>query len=351
MQREPLVSVIIPLYNRVDLIHETLQSVISQIYNNWEAVIVDDGSTDGSFELVQEIAKTEPRIKLFRREQEPKGAPACRNIGLIQSEGALILYLDSDDLLSKDGIKKITSIIDENPDYEAYVLQTGVFYDVPYDTCRVWNYLAAKENDLVRFLKEDPPWGTTATCWRRKTIEKLNGFDQDALCYQDWELHIRALLSGVKIWKAPDSRNFITSFHRIYKSGSHDISSNTKKEKYLISKFETYKKLHQKIEAIEPINNDKNIKQELSRLFLRLANHFYLVGDYGRHLRTITYIYEKGLISIQERPLLSYISYLHQKNIYKFTLLRIPNRFIEHFLRHKKYFEHQSTFCQAVLND
>src|SRR5688500_10558850 len=100
MKDDPIVSVVIPVYNRVTLIQETLQSIIDQIYPYWEAIIVDDGSTDGSYDLVLKIAESDRRIKAFRRDREPKGAPVCRNIGVTKSAGQFLIFLDSDDLLA-----------------------------------------------------------------------------------------------------------------------------------------------------------------------------------------------------------------------------------------------------------
>src|SRR5918993_3885046 len=98
MKENPSVSVIIPVYNRVNLVRETLQSVIDQTYADWEAIVVDDGSTDGSYELVIKFAELDHRIKSFRRDRQPKGAPVCRNIGVTKSVGQFLIFLDSDDL-------------------------------------------------------------------------------------------------------------------------------------------------------------------------------------------------------------------------------------------------------------
>jgi len=100
MKKEPLVSIIIPVYNRENLVGETLDSVIAQTYRNWECIVVDDGSTDRTREVVQTYCDKDPRIKLFSRpDDRPKGANACRNYGFELSRGEFIKWFDSDDLM------------------------------------------------------------------------------------------------------------------------------------------------------------------------------------------------------------------------------------------------------------
>lgn len=103
---EYLVSIIIPAYNRADLIGETLDSVLAQTYPHWECIVVDDHSTDNTWEIVEGYCQRDSRIKLFRRpEDRPKGANACRNYGVELSSGEYLNFLDSDDLIHQDCIK------------------------------------------------------------------------------------------------------------------------------------------------------------------------------------------------------------------------------------------------------
>lgn len=113
------ISIIIPNYNRATLIEETLDSIISQTYHNWECLVVDDGSTDNSVAVIKNYTEKDSRFRLFQRPSHyPKGANACRNIGLQKATGDYIIFFDSDDLMVEDHIqKKITAIQSENYDY------------------------------------------------------------------------------------------------------------------------------------------------------------------------------------------------------------------------------------------
>ncbi|AVR43841.1 glycosyl transferase family 2 [Christiangramia fulva] len=103
----PLVSIIIPVYNRADLISQSLESVLDQTYENWECIVIDDGSTDGTLDVVKKYATRDARFSSIKRPTgKPKGAAACRNVGLEHSSGNFIQYLDSDDLLHPEKLEK-----------------------------------------------------------------------------------------------------------------------------------------------------------------------------------------------------------------------------------------------------
>ena len=113
MNTLPLVSVIIPTYNRAHLIGETLDSVLAQNYPNWECLIIDDGSADRTIDVVENYAKKDSRFKYYQRpDQHLPGGNGARNYGLKVSQGSYIQWFDSDDLMDKnllaEQIKSIT---------------------------------------------------------------------------------------------------------------------------------------------------------------------------------------------------------------------------------------------------
>ncbi|PHR74598.1 MAG: hypothetical protein COA67_00555 [Lutibacter sp.] len=110
----PLVSIIIPSYNREKLLTETLNSVLNQTYKNWECIIIDDRSTDNTLDVINSYATKDSRFRLILKPNEIKnGASISRNIGLKESKGSYIQFLDSDDIIAEnkleEQIKKLSS--------------------------------------------------------------------------------------------------------------------------------------------------------------------------------------------------------------------------------------------------
>lgn len=100
-----LVSIITPTYNAEKYIRETLLSVVNQSYQNWEMILADDASTDGTIAIIKEFAQKDNRIKLFKL-QENRGNGFARNAALEKASGKYIAYLDADDLWFSDKLQK-----------------------------------------------------------------------------------------------------------------------------------------------------------------------------------------------------------------------------------------------------
>lgn len=107
------VSVIIPVYNCEKFLKHTISSVLNQTFQNWEAVIVNDASTDGSLTVAYEFAKHDPRIKIVNQEKNC-GVGACRNKGMEAATGRYLAFLDSDDLWSKEKLARQLAFMQQN---------------------------------------------------------------------------------------------------------------------------------------------------------------------------------------------------------------------------------------------
>lgn len=105
MEKEKLVSIIMPNYNSEKYLSFTLDSLIEQTYRNWELIFIDDCSSDKSLEIIERYQKNDKRIKI-KRLKKKMGAAIARNIGIKESKGKYVAFLDSDDLWVKNKLEK-----------------------------------------------------------------------------------------------------------------------------------------------------------------------------------------------------------------------------------------------------
>jgi len=160
------VSVLIPLYNRVDYIQEALESVLQQNYADIEVIIVDDGSTDGSDKIVSEYAARDQVVMLQHPDGENKGQSASLNLALKHASGEYIAILDSDDLFVPGKIAKQVDFLKNNKEIglvygngQAIDAQGKFLYDIVYDSVNEKSdpnevlldcYFLLPQNSLVR---------------------------------------------------------------------------------------------------------------------------------------------------------------------------------------------------------
>lgn len=195
--RSPLVSIVTPTKNRLALLRETMDSVQRQSLAEWEHIIVDDGSDDGTGAEVAGRAAADPRVRYLQRVGSNAGANVCRNIGIRESQAEYIVFLDSDDLLRPDCLQRRVGILDRNADLDFAVFRAGVFARTVGDRSRFYHD-QTHGDDLLRFLGQECVWQTTGAIWRRGFLRQIGGFDETLLSMQDLELHIRAICAGAK---------------------------------------------------------------------------------------------------------------------------------------------------------
>lgn len=103
---EPFFSIVVPMYNCEKYIEECLLSICRQKYNNYEVIVINDGSTDNSAMIVEQLSMNDKRIKLFC--QENAGVASARNMGISNSNGSYIIFLDGDDLLVENSLDLVS---------------------------------------------------------------------------------------------------------------------------------------------------------------------------------------------------------------------------------------------------
>jgi len=200
------VTVIIPSRNRCHTLPLALESVKQQTAQNWECLVIDDHSDDNTTALMQEYEQADPRFRCLKPPKDRNGAPVARNLGIQESSGEYIIFLDSDDALANFCLETRVAALETFPQLQFGVWPTLLFDATPGDSTLLWN-IPTDESDLDRFLALDVPWQTTGVLWRRTTLNKLGPWNESLPSWQDWEYHLRALALGLSYRKfeQPDS--------------------------------------------------------------------------------------------------------------------------------------------------
>ena len=183
----PTISVIIPAYNAEHTILETIQSILKQTFSDFEIIIVNDGSSDRTLDIVRQIG--DPRIKCFTYENG--GNSLARNRGLSHAIGEFISFIDADDLWTPEKLELQLEALQQHPEASVAYSWTAHFVDDReksvssyrpiffegnvYDRILVYNFIANGSNILVR----------------RKAIELVGGFESTLKRCADWDLYIK----------------------------------------------------------------------------------------------------------------------------------------------------------------
>lgn len=284
------VSVIIPTFNRDEILGETLDSLTAQTYPHWEALIVDDHSTDRSLEIANQYAARDSRFRTFRRVHARKGANLCRNEGLAAANGKYIIFLDSDDLLSPTCLEQRVADMEKSPDCEFGVYLTELFTNFAGDR-KLLNSVHTEGNDLYRFLSMDSAWFTTGPIWKKEALERLGGYDENLLSFQDWSMHVRALIAGFRYFKKPVRDNY----HRYQYSNSTITSISWMLPEHLLSQEAMFE---QTIETMcgAGLCNDE-VRLRLVGIYWYQARRWQKISDYANARRIWRRAFDQGFSS------------------------------------------------------
>lgn len=196
---ESLVSILIPNFNKQRFVVEMMDSIISQSYQNWECIIVDDHSTDESFDLLVEISEREPRLKVVKRPDSlPKGANSCRNHAFSLSTGDFIQWFDSDDIMFPNCIKDKMDFIKNNQKINFVASKAEIVYEEGYVGNKKFKQTITADDVIADYLKFKVLFITAGPLFRRKVFDKVGLFRLGLKKHQEWELFFRVVLAYPK---------------------------------------------------------------------------------------------------------------------------------------------------------
>lgn len=180
-----MVSIIIPCYNYGIYLKEAVESVISQSHEHWECIIVNDGSTDNTEEIAQELCSGDTRIRYLYKENG--GHSSARNYGIANSSGKYILPLDPDDKLNDDFIARAVEVLEKDPLVKIVGSHVQLFGTID-------KLIKLPEYSLRYLLIINYMFNTSL--FRRLDFQNTNGYDEMLICFEDWDLWIKLLKTG-----------------------------------------------------------------------------------------------------------------------------------------------------------
>ncbi len=229
MAEQPLVSIIIPTYNRAHLIGETLDSILAQTYENWECIVVDDGSCDDTDAVMQEYCEKDSRFKYYHRPEEHlAGGSGARNYGFKKSLGDYIQWFDSDDLMVKEKIElKVKTILVNDVDF---VISQTKYFNRADSKGYSYNY----EDSNVDFLS----YATTYISWftpdifLKRNLASQISFNERLQAGQEYNFSCKLLLITNNLKK-------IEKFLTLRRDHENSIGKNRQRDKehYWVTTF------------------------------------------------------------------------------------------------------------------
>jgi glycosyltransferase involved in cell wall biosynthesis len=259
----PLISVIIPLYNKDFSIKRTLESVLSQTFSDFEIIIVNDGSTDKSVEKVQQFS--DARIQLFHQKNE--GAAAARNLGIKKASGSLIAFLDGDDIWFENHLEELAKLYNTFPDCGLYCsrylmkISENNTISVSYKDSVQDNFRGVLPDYFASSMKFRV--GLTSALAIPKNILNANLlFNPEVSSGQDLELFTKiAILYSVAI------------------TGTFTVEYNFSLENQLSKTQITRKKLMDFSQFSEDEKKNSSLKKFLDLYRIEYALHYHMFGD------------------------------------------------------------------------
>lgn len=245
-----MISVIIPTYNRENVIIESVQSVLKQTFDNIELIVVDDNSDDSTAETIKTII--DDRLYYYKLDRN-YGAGYARNFGIKKAKGEFIAFQDSDDIWHKTKLEKQMSLLSSLPSEYAVVfcsLKTDYGKGIiPCPSLKITNGYLFKKLKKVNFISTQ-----TILC-KKKVLLEVGGFDESLPAVEDWDLalkisklykiaHLKEVLVDLRISKNSITKNHsrvLDAMYLLFDKYNNDLSKTELKKWYYHASFNAVK--------------------------------------------------------------------------------------------------------------
>lgn len=260
--KKPLVSIVIPVYNKVSFIRETLEAALSQTYQEIEIVLIDDGSTDGSYIVLKEYYERNPD-KIVLVGQENQGVSAANNKALEIARGEYIQFLDADDLLSPNKIEKQVNLLGDKGTFAMASCEWLTFVNNP-ENHQKWRLNIFKDYSnpmemLFDLYNNGEMMQPGVYLCSKELIEKAGTWNEKLTINQDGEFFMRVLLQAEQILFEPESKVYYRKPGQMNVSQQKSYSAS----KSLLESYRCYESEFLKKE------NSQKVREALAKNYLR----------------------------------------------------------------------------------
>lgn len=337
-KNDPKVTVYITNYNYDQFIEQSIQSVLNQTMQDFELIIIDDGSTDNSHKIIEKYASHEKIMTIF---QQNKGLNVTNNIALRAARGDYIMRLDADDYLDKNALNVLSGILDSNPD-------VGLVFPDYFLVDESNNLLEVKRrHDFDNVILMDQPAHGACTMLRRECMLKLDGYDESFISEDGYDLWIRF----IQHYKVQNVNLPLFYYRKHPKSMTRNENLILETRARIVKKHTKLKGRHLKAIAVVPVRG-RNLEPGCSAL--RPLSGMALI-DWTLQTTLNAKRVSDVLVTTPDEELLSYVSRKYGEDV---LLVRrdlkyaLPNTYIEDTIFHalKEYTrEHSSPDVIAIL--
>ncbi len=194
MDKQPLVSVIMGVYNAENRVSDCIESIIKQTYENWEFVICDDCSTDHTYQILRQYQQKDDRIKIIRNKKNMKLAESLNHC-LKEAKGIYVARMDDDDIAMPERFEKQVIFLNENPEYAVVGSNAQIS-----DGQKITGIRYCKEHPEKTDVLYGPPYIHPSIMMRKSVYDRLNGYTVASYTKrgQDWDLWFRFYAAGFR---------------------------------------------------------------------------------------------------------------------------------------------------------
>lgn len=262
---KPTITIIMATYNRAQYIVESVKSIQAQTFDSWECLIIDDGGTDNTSEVLTPILEKDTRFSYLKRtDKYKKGLPGSRNYGLDLAQGDYIIFFDDDDIVHPQNLEICVSELSKKDRYFCRYIRNVFHGDFDYNFEYSKNYKSfnINEKDIYRIIRNELGFNSCAVMWKKDCF-KNNRFVETLMYAEEWELYTRIISNGI---------NGVSINKTLFYGRKHQ-NSNTG-EFYKLNPVRLKSYVEAIILVIENLKEKKLINNEIIHYFIQISLNF-----------------------------------------------------------------------------